>query len=117
MGGICWYCHWGWAKPVAELYQESLRRLNDNESPLHYSASHIVWDDENFEDDDIEWCLKHFDEFRGDYSEKDLSVVKWSLEELLKIPENVRCIEPEDYDGEHPELFPPTVETIQYWNF
>jgi len=22
--GICWYCHWGWAKPVADIYDEAL---------------------------------------------------------------------------------------------
>lgn len=110
---MCWYCYWGWAKPVAEIYQEALRRLNDNRSPLDFSASHIVWDDENFEDDSIKWCLEHFDEYGSDYAEDELKVVKWSLEELLKIPEETRCPEPEDYDDEHPELYPPQVETCR----
>ena len=91
--GICWYCHWGWAKPVAEIYKEALRRLDDYESPLRYSASHTVWEDENFEDHNITWCLEHFDEYKGDYTEDELAVVKWSLNELLKIPEKERCIE------------------------
>ena len=108
--GICWYCYWGWAKPVAEIYKEALRKLNDYESPLHYSASHIVWEDDNFGDHSITWCLEHFEEYKGDYTEQELEIVKWSLNELLKIPEDVRCPEPEDYDDEHPELYPPKTE-------
>ena len=105
--GICWYCHWGWSKPVAEIYQEALRRLDGDDSPLKFSASHIVWEDENFEDDNIAWCLENFEKYKADYSDNDLSVVRWSLEELAKIPEDVRCPEPEDYDDMNPHLFPP----------
>ena len=108
--GICWYCHWGWAKPVAGVYREALRRLDGYKCPLHFSASHIVWEDENFEDSHVRWCFEHFDEYGHDYTDEELAVVRWSLEELLKIPEDARCIEPEDYDGKHPELYPPTVD-------
>lgn len=106
--GICWYCHWGWAKPVAEIYKKALRALDGDKWPLHFGPSHIVWEDENF--DRAEWCLEHFDEYKGDYSDVELEIVKQSLKELASLPEDVRCVEPEDYDGQHPELYPPSVE-------
>lgn len=109
--GICWYCYWGWAKPVADIYDKALALLGGNESPLHYGPAHIVWDDENW--DSVEWCLKHFDEYADDLTEHEKHVVRWSLEELAKIPMNTRCVEPDDYDGEHPENYPPSVETVR----
>lgn len=109
--GICWYCYWGWAKPVAEIYLEALRRLDGYEDPLQFGPSHIVWADENWHS--AESCLEHFEENRGYFSDEELSIVKWSLQELAKLPMEVRCIEPEDYDDEHPELYPPKVEVIK----
>lgn len=104
--GICWYCHWGWAKPVADIYDEAKKRLNGYEGPLHFSSSHIVWEDENF--DSAEWCLENFEKYKNDnYSEEQHAVVKWSLEELSKIPMEIRCCEPDDYNEENPENFPP----------
>jgi hypothetical protein len=110
---ICWYCYWGWAKPVADIYNSALIALGGDESPLHYSFPHIVWADENFEDENIQSCLENIEEYRSEYSDQDVSIVKWSLKELLKIPEEIRCPEPEDYDDEHPELYPPKTETIR----
>lgn len=107
----CWYCHWGWAKPVADIYLEALRRLDGDDFPLKFSAAHIVWEDENF--DAAEWCLEHFDEYKSGYKEKYLAVVRWSLEELAKLPLDIREIIPDDYDGEHPEFFPPKVEVVK----
>ncbi len=103
--GICWNCYWGWPKPVADIYDKALAALAGDESPLDYGPGHIVWADENF--DSAEWCLKHFDEHRSDYSDADRAIVKESLEKLTELPLNVRCVEPEDYDDEHPELYPP----------
>jgi len=110
---ICWYCHWGWAESVANIYKEALKKLDNYDSPLHFGPSHIVWEDENFENHNIKWCLENFDEYKSDYTNEELEIVKWSLEELLKMPENERCIEPDDYDEEHPELFPPKITTIR----
>jgi len=107
---ICWYCHWGWAKPVTKIYREALEKLEGWEWPLLHGPAHIVWSDENFYDNDIQWCLTYFDEDPSDYSPEDLEVVRWSLEELLKIPEDERVAEPEEYDGEHPQWFPPKME-------
>ena len=106
--GLCWYCYWGWPKAVADIYDRALSDLDGDMCPLDFGPGHIVWSDENF--GSAEWYLEHFEEYKGDYSEEDLAIVKRSLEELAKLPLNVRCIEPDDYadsDEEHPELFPP----------
>jgi hypothetical protein len=34
-------------------------------------------------------------------------IVRESLVELAALPERVYDVEPEDYDDEHPELYPP----------
>lgn len=105
---VCWYCYWGWAKPVAEIYQESLKRLDGNSFPLLYGPAHVVWEDENF--DLAELCLRTFESQGNGYTDSQLDIVRWSLEQLIKLPPEDRCIEPSDYDGEHPEMYPPTVE-------
>ena len=103
--GICWYCHWGWPKAIRDIHDQALAKLDGNDSPLHYGPAHIVWDDENF--DSAQWCLDNFDEYADDLSEEEKAVVRWSLEQLLLLPENVINSIPEDYDDEHPENFPP----------
>lgn len=40
-------------------------------------------------------------------TDEDKRIVRESLVKLLAVPENIRCCEPDDYDGEHPENFPP----------
>lgn len=109
----CYYCYWGWSKPVYDIYKEAVKLLGGADSVLHFGPSHIVWEDENW--DSAKWCLEHFEEYSGPYSKEELDVCRWSLEELEKVPLELRCIEPEDYDGEHPELFPPKIETFKHW--
>lgn len=46
---ICWYCHWGWAKPVADIYEKAVDLLDGDSSPLEFGPAHVVWSDENFE--------------------------------------------------------------------
>ena len=101
----CWSCYWGWPKPVADIYARAVEKLDGYWDPLHFGPAHLVWSDENF--DGAEWCLKHFDEFKGDCNEAELEIVKQSLEELSQIPIDIRCVEPPDYDSKHPENFPP----------
>lgn len=103
--GTCWYCHWGWSKPVAEIYLEALKKLHGDMMPLHYGPAHIVWEDENF--DSAEWCIKNFDKYGTNLNLYEKQVVKESLEKLAALPLDIRCVEPNDYDEEHPELFPP----------
>ena len=96
-----------------EIYQQALVKLDGDDSALHGGPGHIVWGDENWGDEHIRYCLEHFEENKGNSMPDELEIVRWSLEELLKIPEAERDPEPEDYDGEHPELYPPTVEVVK----
>lgn len=102
---ICWYCHWGWAKPVADIYQTALAKLGGDSAPLVWGQSGIVWGNENFHL--AENCLGQFNEQEEGYTPEELAVLRWSLEELVKLPLDVRCVEPEDYEGDDPQLFPP----------
>lgn len=108
---ICWYCYWGWPEPVAAVYAAALAALGGDDRPLEFGPSHIVWADENFDDGNIRHCLQTGVERRttwySDYSDEDLAVVRKSLEQLLAVPEAVRCCVPADYDGENPENYPP----------
>ena len=109
--GICWYCYWGWPKPIADIYSRALTELDGHDFPLHYGPAHVVWEDENFECAEV--CLEDFDKYKGDINDNDLEIVRKSLEELAKIPIVERDIKPDDYDGLHPELYPPTVEMVK----
>jgi len=102
--GICWYCYWGWPKAIKDIYDKAIEKLDGDENPLHFGPSHIVWEDENF--DSAQWCLDNFDKHSDNLSDEDKAVVRWSLEQLL-LPDNVINSEPEDYDDEHPENYPP----------
>ena len=83
----CWYCHWGWPKQVADIYDEAKER-GASWSALHFGPAHIVWEDENFHS--AEWCLENFEKYTRDYSEIELTAVRWSLEELAKLPLEIR---------------------------
>ena len=109
----CWYCHWGWAKPVADIYKEACKRLGGATNPLHFGPSHIVWEDENFADSHVQFCLDNFDKLADNLTAHEKEVVYWSLSALLEIPENQRDIWPDDYDGENPENYPPTCEVVK----
>jgi hypothetical protein len=99
---ICWFCHWGWHPEVKAIYKDARYRVGY--VAMHFGPAHTVWEDENF--DMAQWCLDNFDDSFCDKSTEDMEVVRWSLEELLKLPMEYK-VEPEDYDGEHPENYPP----------
>lgn len=109
--GICWWCYWGWPKAVKDVYDVAMEELLDMGSdwtPLRFGPSHVVWEDENFDDDTIRHCIGRCDnpEPWDGTTPEERAVVKKSLEALLAIPEGVRC-EPDDYDEEHPDQYPP----------
>jgi len=113
---ICYYCYWGWPKPVSEVYMAALSKLDGYEDPLHFGPSHIVWSDENFDDGSIKFCMDQVTKHRRDfdnYSDDELAVVRESLLQLSAIPEAIRDYCPDDYDDEHPENFPPTIEMVK----
>lgn len=102
---ICWYCHWGWPKPVADIYLAAIDKLGGNDGLFKYGPSHIVWESENFHF--AKWCLENFDKYRGDETDEQAKIIRWSLKELAKLPFNVIDVVPDGYDGEHPENYPP----------
>lgn len=107
--GVCWWCYWGWPKPIKDIYDEALRRLGGNEIPLHYGPAHVVWEEENW--DAVQRCLGQLDDWCCECSEEELAVVKWSLEELLKVDDSFKSV-PESYDGHNPERFPPPAQWV-----
>jgi len=102
--GNCWWCYWGWPKPIHDIYTRALELLDGDIMPLNYGPAHIVWEDENW--DCAQWCLDNFDKYPSDYSAEHLAIVRRSLEELLLVDEKYK-LEPEGYGGENPENFPP----------
>jgi hypothetical protein len=107
---VCWYCHWGWPVPVVKIYDRALSDLNGHWEPLHYGPGHIVWEDENF--DCAQWCLDHFKQHDTRFTDSELAIVRRSLEELAALPREAWDIVPADYDGRHPENYPPSVQTV-----
>jgi len=103
--GYCWWCYWGWPKPIADIYRDARKELRGNLFPLHYGPAHIVWDDENW--DSAQWCLDHFEENVGDLTAEARAVVRRSLLRLLLVPDEYKG-EPDGYGiNSHPEDFPP----------
>ena len=75
---------------------------------LHFGPGHVVWEDENFDTRAIEACIRDAgrpDQY--DLSDADFAIAIRSLKELLAVPETIRDCCPKDYEGEHPENFPP----------
>jgi hypothetical protein len=81
-------------KRIGAIYKEAMGRLMkephaeewDAEAAMHYGPAHIVWDDFNWSM--VEWCLENFEEYADheEHDKVDLEHVRWSLEELAKIP-------------------------------
>ena len=109
---ICWYCHWGWPAQVIAIYDRGMDSVG--ESAMHYGPAHIVWEDENFEQDHVESCLQHIEDksWTNDLTPAEIAGVKQSLEELLALPKHIREAQPEEYDWEHPEKYPPALDLL-----
>jgi len=106
---ICWYCYWGWSKPVVDIYNKYIHIAG--EPAMHYGAAHVIWDDENFGRHHIQWCLDNYEKYkREDSNREENEAVKQSLVELLALTDDMLDPEPDNYDGKHPENFPPKIE-------
>lgn len=124
---ICWFCYWGWPKPILEIYERAERDIdallpvagpeNDytdwaglptcGESALKYGPTHCVWADENF-GGDFAFELKECESDKyDDWLPGTMQIVRRSIVELAALPDELREPPPE-YDGEHPDRFPPT---------
>lgn len=100
---ICWYCHWGWSKAVADIYRKHVAVAG--EMAMDYGPAHVVWADENWHS--VQWCLDHFDEHARQYEAHELAAVRQSLLDLLALPADVLDPCPAGYDDQHPDRFPP----------
>ena len=45
---MCWYCRWGWPKPISDIYEEAVQLL-DGDYELLQTEAHVVWGDCNFD--------------------------------------------------------------------
>ena len=109
---ICWHCYWGWPVPVMDIYKRSVAKLDGDWMALDYGPAHVVWADENFERNTVEWCLENCR--TGKYCDGltpwQVAVIAESLEALLALPDEIRESCPlayEESDQKNPELFPP----------
>jgi hypothetical protein len=107
---ICWYCHWGWPKRIADIYAESIARLKtigETSEALSFSDAHVVWADENFHS--AEFCLEELDKNKNEYSQELYDILRWGLQELIKLPPELLDVWPEEYDSsdDKPEDYPP----------
>ena len=106
---LCWYCYWGWSVPVMAIYHKYLDLAGH--SALHSGPAHCIWEDENFDRDCVQHSLDIWDS--AEQSEwataEEHAFARQSLEALLALDDAVLAPEPIDYDGEHPEQYPPTV--------
>lgn len=65
---------------IADLY-------NEVQHAMHWSLSHIVWEDGNYDKDSLKLCIKDCDKNTGNVDKTVTSIVKLSLELLLKVVE------------------------------
>jgi hypothetical protein len=112
----CWWCYWGWPEQISKIYDEAREKLYGDTIPLKFGPSHIVWEDENF--DSAEWCLENFSTHAGNNTNAELEVIRWSLEELVKVPMRIRTLNAAyeaacDRGGDvAPEQFPPPEDVV-----
>jgi len=109
---ICWWCHWGWPKPIADIFDDCVKRLGDDEGPLISGPAHVVWGDENW--DLAESCLEDLEchevvdmPLAGEYVESQLSVVRESLERLATLPDEWKHAPAGYGEKSDPVDFPP----------
>jgi hypothetical protein len=110
MSGECWYCCWGWPKPVADVYLHYEALIGGH--ALKYGPGHIVWEDENFGDSSILWCIEQRDNplYRDD-DQAELDLIVESLRALLTIDEAVRV--PEGVGADDVAAFPPKCPCVK----
>lgn len=106
----CWFCYWGWPRPIQDIYDRALAALNGYTDPLHYGPAHIVWEDENF--DAAEYCLSKMGAvYWGDIRDSYLPIVRQSLVELIAVPDEYKrwpeAYEATDSPDANPADYPP----------
>ena len=94
-----------------DVYQEFAGPNGRDEDVLDYGPGYSVWSNENFDTESInhciEWALAHPTTWKDRLTNNGYWIAIKSLRKLLEVPEEIRCCEPDNYDGENPALFPP----------
>lgn len=116
----CWYCYYGWPKAIYDIYKSAkneLLELGYGAGILHYSFSHIVWEDENFDKYSINYCISIVDKTNaywndGRYSELEKLIALSSLVNLLSLPDEYFDLDDEwqEAEGDDIENYPPPID-------
>lgn len=61
---------------------KALEALGFNEMVLNYGPAHIFWEDDNFET--AQYCLDNFDDHKGEFSQVELEICRWSLKNVIE---------------------------------
>jgi hypothetical protein len=92
---FCYWCYWGWPKPIRDIYDDCVEKLGGDYLALEYGPAHVVWGDENWEA--AQRCLDHLDEYAAfqeqlgnGCSKRRLEVARESLIRLLEVPSEMR---------------------------
>lgn len=93
-----------WADSVKDIYRDSLRDLGGDCMPLDYGPGHIAWEDGNFSDDDVRFCLQECETNRDKWIQRfgapQLAIAQKALERLLDVPEEIRDCDPFDNEDQ-----------------
>jgi hypothetical protein len=88
---MCEFCQFGLPLEVANIYEEAVKKLGGKTDVLDYGAGNLVWADYNL--DAATACLENFEEWSKntifDFSQKELDVLRWSLEKMAELGESV----------------------------
>ena len=81
---------------------------------MHFGAAHIVWEDENFEREHVQWCIDHLEpkDHMPSWTYDAHEAVRQSLLELLALPDELLDPYPDSYEwgDSNPADFPPGIE-------
>lgn len=58
-------------------------RVVDGYSAMNYGAAHIVWCDNNYLEQDLDFCIKHWNRY-GNHGERAQKLVRRSVQELKR---------------------------------
>ena len=83
--GSCPYCKFGLTPAVKALYERF--SFDPDDMNYSYGPGHVVFADENYDDESIRFCLNAARESDHEYAEEAEKI----LAELLAIPESERA--------------------------
>jgi hypothetical protein len=78
---------YNYPKEISEIFFKAKEMMAGEDWPLLFGPAHIVWEDGNMMDEDIDFCLEYD---TGDLNFNQVQAVHWSLHELKKIPIKIR---------------------------